>query len=374
MDIERLKEKLKGVSEPRREWGNFRHKMIELLIISLCAVISGGEDFGDMEEFGKQRIDWLKKFLELPNGIPDSDTFRRVYERLDSQELMKCLHEWLFEEQASGGRLINIDGKTLCGSAKQGEHTALHVVSAWVHENEMVLGQIATDEKSNEITAIPKLLDLIDVEGDIITLDAMGCQTAIAKKIRKKKADYVLAVKDNQEILHEDIREYFQWLEREKPNDEPFDYWKSRLEKGHGRVEVREVRVVSKLDWLEGREAWEDLQSIVQYRCSRIENGLETQYDRYYISSFDTSAEQFGYLVRNHWSIENRLHWMLDVIFREDAARVRKDNSPLNLSTLRKVAMTCLKKAPSDRKTSVRRKMLKAALNPDFLQLVLFGK
>lgn len=372
MDIERLKENLKGVHDPRREWGNFRHKLLDILVIGLCTVICAGEDFEDMEEYGEEHIDWLRGFLELPNGIPDSDTFRRVFERLDSEELMNCLQEWQIEMEGSGGRLIAIDGKTICGSAK-GERTALHVVSAWAYENGLVLGQLPIDEKSNEITAIPKLLDLVDVEGDIVTIDAMGCQTGIAKKIRKKKADYVLAVKDNQQTLHEDIREYFEWLESENPRNEPFDCWKSSVEKDHGRIEKREVRAVSNLDWLETKDEWIDIPAIVQYRCIRTQNGQTSRYDRYYISSFNTSAEQFGYLVRNHWSIENSLHWMLDVVFREDSAKASKDNSPLNMNILRKVALAYLKRTPTTKKTSIRKKMLKAAWNTDFLDMVLFG-
>lgn len=374
MDIDNLVEKLKQVRDPRREWGNFRHKLIDMLVIGLCTVICGGETFGDMEVFGTERFDWLKKFLELPNGIPDRDTFRRLYERLDSRELMKCLGEWLTGVNKSGGLLVNIDGKTICGSEKKGEHSAFHVVSAWVHEHEIVLGEIAVEQKSNEITAIPKLLDMIEIEGDIITIDAMGCQTEIAKKIREKKADYVLAVKDNQRTLHEDIKDYFQWLEQKKPVDEQYDSWKSRLEKDHGRIEKREIRAVSAIEWLEGREAWKDLQTIIQYRCIRTENNITTKCDRYYISSFDTTAEQFCYLIRNHWSIENRLHWTLDVIFGEDRSKARKDNSPLNFNVLRKISMTCLKKAATKDKLSIRRKMLKAALSVDFLNMVIFGE
>lgn len=372
MDIAKLTEKLKEVRDPRRKWGNYRHKLIDILVIGLCTITCGGEAFEDMEIFGNERLDWLKKFLELPNGIPDEDTFRRVYERLDSKELMNCLQEWLTDAKESGGRLINIDGKTIRGSSKKDVHPSLHVVSAWAHENELVLGQLPTEQKSNEITAIPKLLDIIDVEGDIITIDAMGCQTEIAEKIRKKKADYILAVKDNQKTLHEDIKDYFKWIEKEKPKNEEYDYWKSSLEKGHGRIETREITSVSNIDWLEGKEAWKDICTLIKYRCKRTENDKTTVYDRYYISSFDTSAEQFCYLIRNHWSIENKLHWILDVVFGEDRSKARKDNSPLNLNILRKTAISCLKNTSAGKKMSIRRKMLKAALNVDFLNSVLF--
>jgi hypothetical protein len=194
MRIEKLKAEIKGITDPRREWGNKRHKQEDILIIGLCSVISSGEDFVDMEEFGRDRENWLRGFLELPNGIPDSDTFRRVFERINSIALAKSLHAWLDKTGECGGRSVNIDGKTICGS-KSTEHKAYHVVSAWVSENSVTLGELAVDEKSNEITAIPQLLELIEIEGDIVTIDAIGCQTDIATKIRERKADYVLALR-----------------------------------------------------------------------------------------------------------------------------------------------------------------------------------
>jgi hypothetical protein len=183
VDIKELKGKLSAIEDPRREWGNKRHKLEDIIIIGLCSTICCGEDFVDMEEFGKDREEWLRAFLELPNGIPDSDTFRRVFERLDSASLAKSLNAWLAIPSKSGGRSVNIDGKTIRGSGNA-EHGAYHVVSAWVQENCITLGELTTSEKSNEITAIPELLDLIDIEDDIVTIDAMGCQTAIAKNIR----------------------------------------------------------------------------------------------------------------------------------------------------------------------------------------------
>jgi len=190
MRISKLKEELKGITDPRRRWGNKRHKLEDILIIGLCSVISCGEDFVDMEEFGRDREEWLRGFLELPNGIPDSDTFRRVYERIEPNALAKSLNKWLDNTGNAGGRNVNIDGKTICGSAST-EHKAYHVVSAWVSENSITLGELAVAEKSNEITAIPELLDLIDIDGDIVTIDAMGCQADIAQKIRERGADYV---------------------------------------------------------------------------------------------------------------------------------------------------------------------------------------
>lgn len=371
MEMQGLKENLKRVKDPRRGWGNLRHKLEEILIIGLCSVICCGEDFVDMEEFGKDREEWLRGFLELPNGIPDSDTFRRVYERIDPTALAKNLNEWLNGTGYSGGRNVNIDGKTICGSGNS-EHSAYHVVSAWVAENHITLGELAVDEKSNEITAIPELLDLVDVTGDIITIDAMGCQTNIAAKIREKEADYVLAVKDNQETLHEDVREYFDWIERENPKSESVNIWKSKPEKCHGRLETREIMSAS-TDWLDGKEAWTDIQTVIRYRCTREIDGVKTTSVRHYISSFETSAEDFGAIIRGHWSVENQLHWMLDVVFREDDARARKDKSPLNLNILRKFALAALKNIPVSR-LSIRKKMMKASRDPNFLALLLFKK
>ncbi len=372
MEIERLKEELEEVSDPRRQWGNKRHKLEDILIIGLCSVICCGEDFVDMEEFGLDRREWLQAFLELPNGIPDSDTFRRVFERLDSGELAKSLNNWLAVEEKSGGRSINIDGKTIRGSGN-GTHKAYHVVSAWVQENQISLGELAVQEKSNEITVIPELLDLVDIAGDIVTIDAMGCQTDIAAKIREKEADYVLSLKDNHPTLYDEVKEYFDWLEKERPVAEKYEVWKSGTEKGHGRIEKREITVASAA-WIEDKARWTDICTIVRCRASRTVNGVEAISNRYYISSFDTSAESFGAIIRGHWSIENQLHWLLDVVFREDAAKARKDYAPLNMNVLRKIAMTLLKSAHSDKKLSFRKKMLKASRNPRFLASVLIQK
>ncbi len=371
MEIEKLKNEIKEIDDPRRSWGNKRHMLEDILIIGLCSVTSCGEDFVDMEEFGRDREEWLRGFLELPNGIPDSDTFRRVFERIEPSALAKCLNNWLDKARHSGGRNINIDGKTQCGSGNT-EHSAYHVLSAWVEENTITLGELAVEDKHNEITAIPELLDMIDITGDIVTIDAIGCQTEIAAKIRDKAADYVLALKDNQATLHADVKEYFDWIERDHPKSEVCDSWKSGPEKGHGRIETREILTAS-AGWLEGRAQWKDLQTVIQYRCTREIDGVKTVSVRHYISSFETSAEDFGAIIRGHWSIENQLHWMLDVVFREDDARARKDNSPLNMNILRKIALAILKKTTVDR-LSTRKKMMKAARDQNFLAQLIFQK
>ena len=220
--VERMQESLASIVDPRRQWGNIRHKLIDILIIALSTIIAGENSFKAMEDWGKEREGWFRSFLELPEGIPDADTFRRLFERLDPKKLLNSLNQWLPQVSKKKGLEVNIDGKTLCGSKGRGKE-ALHVVSAWVGAHDLVLGQLATDEKSNEITAIPLLLDMIDIEGDVVTIDAMGCQTDIAEKIREKKADYIFTVKENHPTLYGDIRDYFEYLESKEGRGEPYD-------------------------------------------------------------------------------------------------------------------------------------------------------
>ena len=374
MDIVRLKEKLGEIPDQRRPWGNLRHKLVDILVIGLTTLLCNGSDYEDMEAFGLEREKELRKFLELPNGIPDESTFFRVFQWLKPPALAACLYSWLAEEREIQAQKINIDGKTARGSGK-GEEKALHVVSAWAGDEEIVLGQLAVDEKSNEITAIPKLLELFDVKGATITIDAMGCQTEIAKKIREKKGNYILAVKDNHKILHEDIRDYFDGLEQGDIRDLPDDVWKTDEERKHGRVEQREVRTVTDISWLEGKPAWKDLKTIIQYRSWR--NGVMT--DRYYISNADMSAQEFYQHIRGHWSIENKLHWSLDVVFREDTAQTSKGHAPENLNILRKIALSLLRAAGNPREKGKKKmtgpkKRFVASMNPDYMFNVLFGK
>jgi predicted transposase YbfD/YdcC len=355
--------------------------MLDIIVIGFTTILCGYEGFDQMEWFGKLRQEWFKGFLELPHGIPDEETFRRLFERLEPAQLQRCLQTWLFEikgEPQNGsesGKAVNIDGKTIRGSGKAGKHAAVHVVSAWVGEHNLVLGQLATDEKSNEITAVPELLDLIDVRGDIVTADAMSCQTAIVEKIRDAGADYVLAVKENQPTLYTNIKEYFEGMEGGQIPEIPEDVWQSSTEKDHGRIERREIRTVRDVAWLENKKSWRDLQTIIQYRTIRTEKDKTVQTDSYYISSADFYAEQFGNYIRGHWSIENNLHWCLDVTFREDACKARKDNSPLNLNILRKIALNRLHTVNTEKKRfSIRRRMMSAALDFDFLYAALFGE
>lgn len=362
MKIEELKEGIKNISEPRRtRYGNIRHKLEDIIIIGLCTVICGGEDFADMEAFGKSRQEYLMKFLELPNGIPDSDTFRRVFEKLNPSELSSCLINWISAERTERG-VVAIDGKTICGSGND-KHRAYHVVSAFVAESQLTLGELTIEEKTNEITAVPELLDLIDVEGDIVTADAMSCQKKIVEKIIEKKADYVIGLKQNQPALYKDAEDYFNEFFADIPS-------KTTLDKGHGRIEKREYQLLTDLSWLEQKDEWKDLNALGCARSTVIENGETHEFTRYFITSL-TDLDAFADSVRKHWSIENQLHWCLDVIFREDASRAKKDNSPLNLNILRKTALNLVSQAQYKR-ISKKRLMFRAALEPTLFLDILF--
>ena len=359
MTMEKIIEKLEKLTDSRRRWGNLRHKLVDIVFIGLVSVICGGTDFEHMEDTGHGKYEWLKQYLEMPNGVPDSDTFRRVFERIDPKELGEVLQELVNVE----GKTVAIDGKTICGSGND-KHKAYHVVSAWVAENQITLGQLAAEEKSNEITAIPELIDMLDIKGSTVTIDAMGCQKQIAAKICGKKADYVFGLKGNQTSLLSDVKLYF---EQEVPT-----YAERTLEKDHGRIEKREYYLETKIDWLTQREDWMGLNGIGMVKTSVIsqKTGEFSQESRYFITSL-TDIHKFANAVRKHWSIESQLHWQLDVSFDEDASRARKDNSPLNLNILRKQALSMLNQADFGKRVSVRRKMSRAAMDNASLDLIL---
>lgn len=364
MELERLKAGLEQIKDPRRtNGGHILHKLEDIIIIGLCTVVCGGEDFLDMEEFGKERAEWLETFLELPHGIPDSDTFRRVFERINPETLSECLYDWLGYHRKEGS-VIAVDGKTICGS-KTDSHKAYHVVSAFAAENQLVLGEIVTDEKSNEITAVPELLGALNIEDSIVTADAMSCQKEIVRKIREGKADYVISLKGNHPALLEDISLYFEHFSGELPS------CVTKM-KDHGRLERRDYRLLTDLSWLPQRTEWDGLQAAGMVTATISKNDKTTTNTRYFLSSV-TDVERFAYAVRKHWAIENQLHWCLDVIFDEDASRARKDMSPLNLNVLRKTALALCKNADFGRRLSIQKKRFAAALNPQRLLDILFG-
>ena len=366
MDIKDLKEVLGRIEDPRRtSRGHILHKLEDIIIIGLCTIVCNGSDFTDMEDFGREREEWLRHFLELPNGIPDSDTFRRVFERLEPKALSECLYDWLANHRKDGC-VIAVDGKTICGS-KSHDHKAYHVVSAFVAENQITLGEITTEEKSNEITAVPELLDSLEIKNSIITADAMSCQKQIVQTITQKKADYVIALKGNQPGLLENVALYFDSFEKEIPI-------LSTNEKGHGRIEKREYRLLTNVSWLAEQKDWAGLKAVGAVKSTVTKDGNTSTCIRYFISSL-TDIERFAHAVRCHWSIENQLHWCLDVIFEEDASRARKDRSPLNLNILRKVALALCKNCqnPKLRGSSLQKRRFRASLNPDTFLSILFG-
>jgi predicted transposase YbfD/YdcC len=317
------------------------HKLIDIIAIAICGVICSADTWEDIEAYGKAKEDWLRTFLELPEGIPSHDTFNRVFRFIDPAKFQECFLSWIQSvSNAMNGSVIAIDGKTVRHSYDSAnEKPAIHMISAWAHKNHMVLGQLKVDDKSNEITAIPELLEILDVNGCIVTIDAMGCQKEIAGKIVDGGGDYVLAVKGNQGTLYDDIKLYFDNMEKCKSE---YDFHR-KVEKGHGRIETREHWITSDVEWLDPKGKWKNLSSIGMVRSERLVNKEKSAEIRYYITSREFSAEKFGEVVRSHWGIENSLHWVLDMAFREDESRVRKDNAPENLALLRRIALNLLK-------------------------------
>lgn len=371
--LEVIEDHFSKVNDPRTDRTK-HHKLIDMIAIAICAVICGAEGWVDIELFGNSKIHWLATFLELPNGIPSHDTFGRVFSLIDAQQFQLAFYEWVWAvNDIIQGQVINIDGKCLRGSDDQrlGKR-AIYMVSAWAVENEIVLGQRKVDEKSNEITAIPELLKILSISGCIVTIDAMGTQTNIAKTIREANADYILSVKENQGHLFEDISTLFAVDQTQNFKYASFEY-KKTVNKGHGRIDVRECWSTSNPEYLNlirGSENWVGLQSIVMVACTRIIDDKESKFVRYYISSLPSNAERILQAVRSHWSIENKLHWVLDVALNEDRSRIRKDQAPENFAVLRHIALNLLKQEKTA-KGGIHAKQFQAALNEDYLLKVL---
>lgn len=355
---------LDSVKDPRHH--NIRHLLHDMLLIALCAIISGADSWTQVAEYGRSKIEWFKEFLELPNGIPSHDTFGRLFARIDPNGFHEFFSRWVQELSVSlKGQTVAIDGKTLRGSQdKNNGKAAIHMVSAFASDIRLVLGQLKTHEKSNEITAIPELIKTLALQGAIITIDAMGCQKKITQTIIQSEADYVIQVKDNQKNLHDDIALFFQ-----EPKNGPFDNCET-IDGEHGRIETRRYFTTDDIEWLPGKQDWAGIKTICMAVRERDVNGNVSSEASYFISSLKNKASTIAQSIRDHWSIENSLHWCLDIAFREDHCRVRKDHAPENLGILRHMAINLLRQEKS-LKGGIQTKRLKAAWDHDYLLKII---
>lgn len=367
-----LLEHFASLPDPRMERHRW-HKLSDILVIAVCAVLCGAESYPAIEDFGHEREEWLGQFLELPAGIPSHDTFNRVLRVLDPVEFQSCFLSWMQAvAEVTQGEVVAIDGKALRRSFAKGTgKRAIHMVSAWATGNGVVLGQRKVDTKSNEVTAIPALLELLVLKGCIVTIDAMGCQRAIAQKIVEQGADYVLALKGNQPTLAQAVEQFFVSGPAAEAHRTASAYHE-QTEQGHGRVVTRCAWISEELETEVRAAAWPGLRSIGMVEAIRTVAGESSVEQRFYLTRLPPDAEHFAQAVRAHWGIENQLHWSLDVTFREDLSRLRTGHGAENFAVLRHLALNLLRQEPSAK--SLPRKRLACALNPEYLLKVLLGE
>jgi predicted transposase YbfD/YdcC len=370
--VELIANHFANLTDPRIERTK-RHTLINIFVLALCATLGGADGWADVERFAKAKLDFFRRFLDLPNGIPSHDTFSRVFRILDPDALLVAVQSWLSDfRSAVAGEHVAIDGKTLRGSFDTAAgKSPLHLVSAWATEARVSLGQLAVADKSNEITAIPLLMELLDLKGCVVTIDAMGCQKDIAAAIRDAEADYVLALKDNHPHLHDAVRDAFTEVLLQESASPDVRHTRT-VDRGHGRKEIRDYYIMPIPADLCQKEEWQDLKSVgmVFRQCER--GGRSVEEMCFYLSSLPPRAKKFGRVVRGHWAIENQLHWSLDVTFSEDACRVRKDRGPENLGIFRRLALSILKSDTTD-DDWLRGKRNRAGWSEDFLLQLLTG-
>ena len=360
-----------NLTDPRLERTR-HHNLFDIVVVAVCATIAGSDSWTDIERFGCERLEWLRTFLRLENGTPSHDTFGRVFSRLDPAKLSACIVQWLEEVGIELGKHIAIDGKTLRGSYdKKAGQNPLHLVSAWACDSRLTLGQIATEEKSNEITVIPLLLELLDLKGATVTIDAMGCQKEIAAKIIEGKGDYLLALKDNHPKLCQAVEKEFSTALEAKARPRNLKRHIT-VETNRGREERRQYFVMPAPDTLPGFADWAHLATIIMVVRTRLIDGQEAGEVSYFLSSLPAKIKNLAKLIRRHWSIENQLHWVLDVTFTEDASRIRKENSPQTSAMLRRLAVSILSRDTSV-KDNVRGKRYRASLSTDVLERIITG-
>ena len=362
-----------SIDDPRREY-LIEHQLLDIIAITICAVICGAESWVEIEEYGYSKQEWLKQFLALPNGIPSRDTIRRLFAQLDPKQLQNCFLSWIKTlTQLTQGEVIAIDGKTLRHSYDKGKNKgAIHMVSAWASQNSLVLGQVKVDEKSNEITAIPQLLKILEIQGCIVTIDAMGTQKEIAQEIIQGGGDYILSLKGNQGNIYQDVEQLFNWVRKTNSENIPHEVC-STINKGHGRIEIRRHWLLSSVEHLIDAHLWSGLKRVGLIESERrIEGKPPTIERRYYLLSLDGGVERFAQAVRSHWCIENQLHWCLDVAFNEDDSRIRSGYAPENMSLIRHIALNLLGQETSVR-AGKKAKRKKAGWDNAYLVKVLAG-
>jgi predicted transposase YbfD/YdcC len=352
---------------------NLQHNFLDILVITICAAICGADDWNTVELFGRSKKEWFGTFLELPNGIPSHDTFWRVFKSLDSEQFERCFMKWMSSLSNLANQVVAIDGKQLRRSFDaQAGKAAIQMVGAWASENNLALGQVKVDSKSNEITAIPELLEALAIDGCTVTIDAMGCQTEIADKILENGGDYLLALKENHPLLYEDVKLLFDDLE--ESNMSAYEYQDgSAVDKDHGRFEVRKAWKIDDPDILaalRNTEKWPQLASVLKIQAERHLPSSSSTQVRYYLTSSSASAEKLLAMTRAHWSIENSLHWVLDIAFREDESRIRKDNGAENFAIVRRIALNLLKQDNSI-KVGIKNKRLNAGWDHAYLLKLL---